>query len=94
MTRSPEPSAFETKSVACVGPRRSMRVRSAARQENEGSTTHLCSLYEAIRVQRNDAVHQMNAAVPEGSVRYLIQSFPYALGKTEEIRTWLVPGTI
>jgi len=55
----------------------------------EGSTTHLMSLYEAIRVQRNDAVHPMNATVSEDSVRLLIQSFPFSLSKSEELRGWL-----
>lgn len=57
--------------------------------DSEGSTTHLMSLYEAIRVQRNDAVHPMNAVVSEDSVRLLLQSFPYALSKCEELRAWL-----
>lgn len=55
----------------------------------EGSTTYLMSLFEAIRVQRNDAVHPMNAAVSADSVRLLIQSFPYSLRKSEELREWL-----
>lgn len=64
--------------------------------DSEGSTTHLMSLYEAIRVQRNDAVHPMNAIVSEDSVRLLLQSFPYALSKSEELRAWCVgnPGSI
>ena len=35
----------------------------------EGATTHLMSLFEAIRVQRNDAVHPMNATVSEEPTR-------------------------
>jgi hypothetical protein len=64
--------------------------------DSEGSTTHLMSLYEAIRVQRNDAVHPMNASVSEDSVRLLLQSFPYALSKSEELRAWFAdnPGSI
>jgi hypothetical protein len=56
--------------------------------DSEGSATHLMSLYEAIRVQRNDAVHPKNATVSADSVRLLIQSFPYAFGKSEELRAW------
>ena len=56
--------------------------------DSEGSTTYLMSLYEAIRVQRNDAVHPMNAIVSEDSVRLLLQSFPYSLSKSEELRVW------
>jgi hypothetical protein len=64
--------------------------------DSEGSTTHLMSLYEAVRVQRNDAVHPMNAIVSEDSVRLLLQSFPYALSKSEELRAWCVanPGSL
>jgi hypothetical protein len=64
--------------------------------DSEGSATHLMSLYEAIRVQRNDAVHPMNAIVSEDSVRLLLQSFPYSLSKSEELRAWFAanPGSI
>lgn len=55
----------------------------------EGSATHLMSLFEAIRVQRNDAVHPMNATVSADSVRLLMQSFPYSFSKSEELREWL-----
>jgi hypothetical protein len=63
---------------------------------SEGVTPHLMSLFEAIRVQRNDAVHPMNAKVSEESVRHLIQSLPYALAKGEDARNWLTshPGSI
>jgi hypothetical protein len=56
----------------------------------ESSIPHLMSLFEAIRVQRNDAVHPMNATVSEDSVRLLIQGFPYSLGKSEELRAWFI----
>jgi hypothetical protein len=51
------------------------------------------SLFEAIRVQRNNAVHPMNAKVSEESVRILIQSFPYALAKSETLRNWSIANT-
>jgi hypothetical protein len=56
---------------------------------SEGAIAHLASLFEAIRMQRNDAVHPMNAAVSASSVRLLLHSFPYALGTVEGIRAWL-----
>lgn len=64
--------------------------------DSEGSATHLMSLYEAVRVQRNDAVHPMNATVSEESVRLLLQAFPYSLSKSEELRAWFLanPGSI
>ncbi len=56
----------------------------------EGSTTHLMSIYESVRVQRNDAVHPMNASVSVSSVRVLLTSFPFALEKMELLRMWLI----
>jgi hypothetical protein len=56
---------------------------------SEGASAHLASLFEAIRAQRNDAVHPMNATVSASSVRLLLHSFPYALGATEKLRAWL-----
>jgi hypothetical protein len=58
--------------------------------DSEGSATHLLSLYEAIRVQRNEAVHPMNATVSEESVRLLLQAFPYSLSKSEDLRAWFL----
>jgi|NGEPerStandDraft_6_1074524.scaffolds.fasta_scaffold72116_1 hypothetical protein len=55
---------------------------------SEGAILHLASLFEAIRAQRNDAVHPMNANVSASSVRLLLHSFPYALSTTEKLRTW------
>lgn len=54
----------------------------------EGAEAHLMSLIEAIRVQRNDAVHPMNVTVSEDSIRLSFHAFPYALQKLEELRTW------
>lgn len=56
----------------------------------DGSIPHLVSLFEAIRTQRNDAVHPTTGQVSADSVRLLTASFPYALSKTEELRAWLV----
>jgi hypothetical protein len=55
---------------------------------SEGADTHLSSLFEAIRTQRNDAVHPMNAIVSASSIRLLLHSFPYALNETEKLRKW------
>jgi hypothetical protein len=56
---------------------------------SEGADTHLASLFEAIRAQRNEAVHPMNATVSLSSVRLLLHSFPYALSTTGKLRKWL-----
>lgn len=63
---------------------------------SEGASAHLASLFEAIRTQRNDAVHPMLAVVSASSVRLLLHSFPYALSTTEKLRAWLDanPGSL
>jgi len=55
----------------------------------EGSV-HLMSLFEAVRVQRNDAVHPKNASVDPDAVRLMFHSFPYAFSKSEELRAWFI----
>lgn len=55
---------------------------------HEGAIPHLGSLVEAIRVQRNDAVHPQNAAVTTDSVRQTYLAFPHALQKIEQLRDW------
>jgi len=60
---------------------------------SEGADAHLSSLFEAIRTQRNDAVHPMNAIVSASSVRLLLHSFPYALNVTEKLREWADANT-
>ena len=54
----------------------------------DGSDAHLTSLFEAIRVQRNEAVHPKSAKVSSDSVRMTILAFPHALAKAEELRAW------
>ncbi len=54
----------------------------------DGAVTHLMSLIEAIKVQRNDAVHPMNAIVSADSVRLSFAAFPHALEKLEALRAW------
>jgi hypothetical protein len=56
----------------------------------DGAIPHLMSLFEAVRTQRNDAVHPTTGQVSADSVRLLTASFPYALSKSEELRAWLV----
>lgn len=55
----------------------------------DGATTQLMALFDAIRTQRNDAVHPTTGQVSATSNRLLIASLPYALSKCEEIRDWL-----
>lgn len=62
----------------------------------EDAETHLMSLFAAIRIQRNDAVHPMNAQVSAEAVRLSFSAFPHALEKTQDLRDWFDknPGTI
>jgi hypothetical protein len=62
----------------------------------DGASAHLASLFDAIRIQRNDAVHPINATVSSSSVRLLLHSFPYALSTTEKLRSWFDanPGSL
>lgn len=56
----------------------------------EGAEAHLMSFIEAIRVQRNDAVHPMNATVSADSARLSYYAFPHALEKIEALRAWFL----
>jgi hypothetical protein len=58
------------------------------RGDFDGAPTHVSSLFEAIRVQRNDAVHPSTGAVDEGSVRLSYEAFPHAIEKAEALRAW------
>jgi len=55
---------------------------------HEGSDAHLISLLEAIRVQRNDAVHPMAGRVTPQTVRLSLASFPGACKKTYDLIQW------
>jgi len=54
----------------------------------DGAHRHLLSLFESIRVQRNDAVHPRSANVSEDSVHHAYAAFPGALKKAEQLREW------
>jgi hypothetical protein len=58
-------------------------------EDCSAASPRLASLFEAICMQRNDAVHPMNTTVSASSVRLLLHLFPYALSTTEKLRKWL-----
>jgi hypothetical protein len=62
--------------------------RAASNGALDGAETHLASLFESIRVQRNDAVHPNTGTFDERSVRMAYQSFPGAVQKAEELGEW------
>jgi hypothetical protein len=53
-----------------------------------GTTRHLLSLFDHIRLQRNDAIHPMNFVVSADSVRFALYAFPMALQRVEALRQW------
>jgi acyl transferase domain-containing protein len=58
------------------------------RGDFDGALAHLSSLFETIRVQRNDAVHPSTGTVNEASVRLSYKVFPHAVEKAEKLRAW------
>jgi hypothetical protein len=54
----------------------------------EGTTRDLLSLFEYIKVQRNDAIHPLNFQVSADSVRFSLNAFPLAFSKVEALRQW------
>lgn len=63
---------------------------------SQGASAHLMSIIEAIRVQRNDAVHPQGAKVSVNKVRFSYQAFVHALEMLERLRDWFSknPGAI
>jgi hypothetical protein len=55
---------------------------------HEGSEPHLMSLFEAIRVQRNDAVHPTVGEVTPATVRLTLSAFPAACRKVYDLIDW------
>ena len=53
-----------------------------------GTTRHLLSLFDSIRLQRNDAIHPMTFAVSADSVRFMLNAFPLAFQKVEALTKW------
>jgi hypothetical protein len=60
----------------------------------EGATEHMLSFFEAIRVQRNDAVHPAAANVTPDKVYLSIAAFPNACKKVHDLVDWLKANKI
>lgn len=56
---------------------------------HEGSNHYMLSLFNAIRVQRNNAVHPIAGEVKPAQLRLLLLSFPHACIKAYDFLTWL-----
>ena len=61
---------------------------------HEGSTEHLLSLYEMIRVQRNDAVHPAAGEANKRKVFLTIQALPAVLETTYRLIEWFSKNNI
>jgi hypothetical protein len=61
-----------------------------------GTTRHLLSLFDSIRLQRNDAIHPMNFVVSADLVRSALNAFPSAFEKVDALRQWCMahPATL
>ena len=59
---------------------------------HEGSEHHLMSLFEAIRVQRNEAVHPTVGQVSPDTVRLTLSAFPSACRKVYDLIGWCQAG--
>jgi hypothetical protein len=53
-----------------------------------GTERHLISLFDHIRLQRNDAVHPINFVVSPDYVRVALSTFPLAFQKVDALRRW------
>jgi len=60
----------------------------------EGADTHLLSLQDAVRVQRNDAVHPLAGKVTPQTVRLSLASFPGACRKVYDLIGWFQANKI
>jgi len=61
---------------------------------HEGSTEHILSLFEMIRVQRNDAVHPITGEVNRTKVFVTIQALPAALEVIYRLIEWFTQNKI
>lgn len=61
---------------------------------HRGTSEHLLSLFEMIRVQRNDAIHPIGGQVEKKKVYLSIQSFPTVLEVTYGLIKWFKTNKI
>ena len=61
---------------------------------HQGCTEHLMSLFEMIRVQRNDAVHPVCGQIDRSKVFLALESFPTALQSVNKLIGWLANNSI
>ncbi len=61
---------------------------------HQGCTEHLMSLFEMIRVQRNDAIHPISGQVDRTKVFLSLQTLPTVLESIYKLIEWFQSNTI
>lgn len=61
---------------------------------HQGCTEHLMSLFEMIRVQRNDAIHPITGQVDRTKVFLSLQTLPTALESINKLSEWFKSNSI
>jgi len=61
---------------------------------HQGCTEHLMSLFEMIRVQRNDAIHPITGQVDRTKVFLSLQTLPTALESINKLIEWFGNNSI
>jgi hypothetical protein len=79
------PSMFEQINKVLAG---HIKSDSLPYEIHEGSEPHLMSLFEAIRVQRNEAVHPAVGRVTPDTVHLTLSAFPAACRKVYDLIDW------
>jgi hypothetical protein len=57
---------------------------------SDGIMNQLPPMFDAIRVQRNEAVHPQRGTVSPESVRFTLANFPAFFAKSEDLREWML----
>ncbi len=84
------PTMFEQLNKVLAG---HIESKSLPYEIHEGSEPHLMSLFESIRVQRNNAVHPSVGEVTPATVRLTLSAFPAACRKVYDLIEWCHAGS-
>jgi len=71
-----------------------IKAKSIPYSVHQGCTEHLMSLFEMIRVQRNDAIHPITGQVDRTKVFLSLQTLPTALGSIYKLIEWFGNNSI
>ena len=71
-----------------------IKAKSIPYSVHQGCTEHLMSLFEMIRVQRNDAIHPITGQVDRTKVFLSLQTLPTALESINKLIEWFGNNSI